>query len=130
MIYGIGIDTVEVERIKESILRTASFCERVFAESEIKYCKESIEPLAYQRFAARFAAKEAFLKAFGTGLREGFALSEIAVLKDNLGKPSIELSGKSLDTYRKAVTEGKIHLSLTHTDSTAQAIVIIENQIQ
>ncbi|MBL8024845.1 MAG: holo-ACP synthase [Fibrobacteres bacterium] len=125
MIYGIGLDTVEVTRIQESIERTPVFKDRVFSPKEIAYCETVSESAKYQRFAARFAAKEAFLKACGTGLREGYKLNEITVTNDALGKPAILLEGLSQKTFNKAIS-GKIHLSLTHTETNALAMVLIE----
>jgi len=129
MIYGTGIDLVDVARIKESILRTTSFKTRVFSQAEIAYCEEASSDTVYQRYAARFAAKEAFLKACGTGLRAGYCLNEISVSRDSLGKPSIELSGKSLETFSQTIG-AIINLSITHTETLAQAIVIISLQNQ
>jgi holo-[acyl-carrier protein] synthase len=106
-------------------MRTKSFKERVFSKAEIEYCESAVPDISFQRFAARFAAKEAFLKACGTGLREGYCMNEISVIRDPAGKPSIELSGKSKETFYETI-DGIIHVSLTHTEAIAQAIVIIE----
>ena len=124
MIYGTGIDLIDIARIKESIQRTVTFKERVFSQTEIQYCESATSDTVYQRYGARFAAKEAFLKACGTGLREGYHLNEISIIKDTLGKPSIELFGKSRETFLETIG-GDIHLSITHTEMLAQAVVII-----
>mgnify|MGYP002857351718 CR=1 FL=1 len=123
MIYGIGTDIIEPERMRKAIERNEAFKRRVFATDEQAYCDGNA--IAYQHYAARFAAKEAFLKAFGTGLREGLELDEIAVVVDELGKPSIELRGATKQTCDEAGI-GEIHLSLSHIKETAVAFVVIE----
>ncbi|MBU0651222.1 holo-ACP synthase, partial [bacterium] len=88
MIYGIGADIVENKRI-ENILKESDqkFLDRVFTAQEIVYAKSKKNPVPF--FAVRFAAKEAFLKALGTGLRGNISLKDIEVIKDDLGKPEI-----------------------------------------
>lgn len=125
MIHGIGTDIVEVARIKKAIRKTSRFAARVFSEAEIRYCEESGAGLRYERYAARFAAKEAFLKACGTGLREGFSLTEITVKNAESGKPEIVLSGGSLETFKEKI-QGGIHLSLSHLPELAMAVAVIE----
>lgn len=123
MIYGIGTDIIEVERMQKAMERSDAFKNRVFAPEEQAYCDGNA--ITYQHYAARFAAKEAFLKAFGTGLREGLELDEIVVVVDELGKPSIELRGTTKQTCIEAGIGG-IHLSLSHIKETAVAFVVIE----
>jgi holo-[acyl-carrier protein] synthase len=83
--------------------------------------------MKFERFAARFAAKEAFLKACGTGLREGFNLSEITVIHNDLKQPRIRLTGKSKETFETKIN-GTIHLSLSHLSGIAQAVALIERK--
>ena len=123
MIIGVGIDMIEVDRVNERIDKNNGFKEKIFSEGEIVFC-ESKKNKA-ENYAARFAAKEAFLKATGLGLTLGHQLSEIEVVNDNLGKPSFNLTGevKSISIEKNL---NKIHLSLSHLKNVACAIVIIE----
>jgi len=119
---GIGCDLVEVERIKSAIAR-AGFKERVFTPEEIAYCTGSAGDKA-QSYAARFAAKEAFLKAIGTGLRGG-KLTEISVTNDELGKPELRVKGY-FASYLEKLGVKKICVTLSHTSSNAMAVVMLE----
>ena len=126
MIFGIGIDTIEVPRISRSIeIYGEQFLSRIFAEEEIRYCIG--RPHAAEHFAARFAAKEAFAKALGTGVRRGFVWRHVVVLKEWSGRPFIELrEGISGLAHRIIGSDFRIHLSITHTKETVEAIVTIE----
>ncbi len=86
MIFGIGIDIIEVKRIKKRLEDNDALRQKLYTETEQSYC-ESGNVVKYQSYAARFAAKEAFFKALGTGYRYGMAFHEIEVLNDELGKP-------------------------------------------
>ncbi len=123
MIFGIGTDIIQVDRVKKSIETIPGFTKKIFTQLESDYCQSKKNK--YEHYAARFAAKEAFFKAIGTGWRGGLAFSEIEVHNDELGKPSIKLRGKS-----KQFAEEKkflnIQLSITHIKELAQAFVIIE----
>jgi len=126
LIFGIGIDIIEVERIAKQVSDSSNtFIQKIFTKKEIAYCETKIKNKA-QNYAARFAAKEAFFKAIGTGWRDGFKWQEIEVENDNLGKPIINVSGKL-----KGFVEGKnilnIHVSLSHLKEIAVAVVILEN---
>lgn len=124
MIYGIGIDLVENNRIEKIVARWgAKFLQRVFSIGEVSYCEKHVK--ASIHFAARFAAKESFLKALGIGLGMGVRLREIEVVHDNNGKPDLSLSGEAKIQIEKRCITG-IHLSLTHTDNYATAIVLLE----
>ena len=90
MLIGVGCDVIEIARVQKAIER-AAFVKRVFTPAEIAYC-ESRGKQAAASFAARFAAKEAVLKALGTGLRGG-ELTEIVITNDDLGKPDVQLYG-------------------------------------
>ncbi|MBN1274215.1 MAG: holo-ACP synthase [Candidatus Aminicenantes bacterium] len=123
MIFGIGIDIIEVERINKQIMKETGFIEKIFTIKEREYC-ESHKNKA-QNYAARFAAKEAFFKAAGTGWRGGMAFHEVEVINDELGKPRLNLYGK---TRRFIESQGitNLHVSLSHIRDMASSIVIIE----
>ena len=122
MIIGIGTDIIEVGRVKKAISQE-SLKKKVFSEREIAYCESQ---KSEESFAARFAAKEAFFKALGTGWRDGMGITEVEILNDALGKPSIHLSGKAKEVFeQKGGTH--IHVSLSHIKEKAIAFVIIEN---
>lgn len=123
MIFGIGTDIVEITRIKKSIEKEDGFRELVFSDKEISYCEKG--NINFDSYAGRFAAKEAFLKAFGTGWRGKLAFREIEITNDTLGKPGITLSGDTLKEF-KDTAAGKIHLSISHASGQAVAFVIIE----
>jgi len=123
MIFGVGIDMVEVERIATSIGKESGFREMVFSAAEIDYCESKKHK--FEHYAARFAAKEAFFKAWGTGWTDDTLFNEVEVIKTNSGKPEIKLTGSTLETVGKSGNI-KISVSLTHTKTAAAAIVIIE----
>mgnify|MGYP000229958610 FL=1 len=122
MILGIGIDVIQVERIR----RWASIpglYERYFHPQELEMAKRN-GPAAVLSLAARFAAKEAFGKALGTGLY-GIQLRDINVVNDPHGKPELILEGKALEIFRKLGGK-KVHVSLTHEEDYALAMVVLE----
>jgi holo-[acyl-carrier protein] synthase len=123
MIVGVGIDMIEVSRVLEKIDKNNAFKEKIFSENEIEFCESKTNK--GENYAARFAAKEAFLKATGLGLTLGYALAEIEVLNDDYGKPSLNLHG---NFKAKALQNNwnKIHLSVSHLQTIACAVVIIE----
>ncbi|MBQ9763554.1 MAG: holo-ACP synthase [Phascolarctobacterium sp.] len=122
MIIGIGCDIIEINRVEKAV-QSDSFKKRVFTEAEIAYC-ESRGKQQFASFGARFAAKEALLKALGTGLRGG-ALTELEVLNDDLGCPHLTLTG-----YHKELVASKgvqkIHVTLSHSKDSAMAYVVLE----
>ncbi len=124
MIIGIGLDIIEVERVAEKIEKQQGFRELVFAEAEIEYC----EPKAhkYQHYAARFAAKEAFFKALGTGWASGTSFNEIVISGNDTGKPHISFTGRTAVTLQH-LNPGRINVSLSHLKNIAAAVVVIEN---
>ena len=124
MIISIGIDIAEVYRIRETIARTPRFAERVFTEDERAYC-ESKGAAAAQSYAARFAAKEAFLKALKTGWRGRITWQDIEVVIDEAGAPSLNLTGEALKIENERGAS-HVHLSISHTTEHAIAQVIIE----
>src|SRR5580698_6813414 len=126
-IVGTGIDVIEVDRIERALTRPATgerFRARVFTPGEIKYCESRGLP-RYQSYAARFAAKEAAMKAMGTGWNRNVGWSEIEVVRERGKAPTITLHGKSAAfARRKNITH--FHLSLTHTVDQAIAHAIAE----
>ncbi len=124
MIYGIGIDLVENDRMDGIIRKWGNkFLSRVFSSGEIEYCSRHAQ--ASMHYGARFAAKESFLKAIGQGLGAGVKLQEIEVVNEAGGKPLLFLSGGARGFIMKAGIE-KIHLSITHTRNYASAVVLLE----
>lgn len=123
MIIGTGIDIIEVQRVAEKVGKQNGFREKIFSASEISFCESKIN--RSEHYAARFAAKEAFLKAIGKGLTETFDLNQIVVSNDELGKPTITLTGQ-LEIKARELHWTKIHVSLSHLKSIACAVVVIE----
>ncbi|PZR35095.1 MAG: holo-[acyl-carrier-protein] synthase [Azospira oryzae] len=123
MIIGTGIDIIENARVAEKIGKANGFKEKVFSASEITYCESVANPI--QNFAARFAAKEAFLKATGHGLLLGWELSEIEITSDEKGKPGMVLHGIFKEEALKN-NWNRIHVSLSHVQEMSCAVVIIE----
>ncbi len=124
MIYGIGADIIEVDRIKEAIQKYGSrFLDRIYTKIEQEYC-ESFNENKYLHYAARFAAKESFSKAIGTGITQGFKFNEIGVVNESNGKPKVILTGALFEKWGKF----KIEVSLSHTQSNAVAFITIEKK--
>jgi holo-[acyl-carrier protein] synthase len=123
MIYGIGVDILEVGRIEKLISNTPRFKQRVFTQHEIDYCE--LKKNRAQNYAARFAAKEAFLKAIGTGWKRGVAFKEIEIVNNKQGKPELVLYGKSKE-FAEQFGLKNIQVSVSHIKDLAVAIVIAE----
>ena len=125
-ILGIGTDIVNVQRIDKSLKKFGkNFKNKIFSKSEILYCEKKGNSSSY--YAKRFAAKEAFSKALGTGIRKGISFKNIEIFNDTSGKPNIRLKG-AVDIYlRKKIKKNKynIYLSLSDDKPWAQATVII-----
>jgi holo-[acyl-carrier protein] synthase len=124
MIIGIGIDMIETERVATSIKKKKGFRELVFSKNEIAYCEKKTKK--FEHYAARFAAKEAFFKAIGTGWGKGTAFNEIEIRNNKTGKPEIFFLGKTAATIAQ-MGLGKISVSLSHIKTMAVATVIIES---
>ena len=124
MIVSIGIDIIEVYRIRETLERTPRFASRVFTERERAYC-DAKGAASAQSYAARFAAKEAFLKALKTGWRGQITWHDIEVLNDGQGVPNLEIRGEARRIFEDSGAN-KIHLSMSHTTEHATAQVILE----
>lgn len=123
MIFGVGIDHIEVARVEEKLTATTGLKERLFTPNEIAYCESQHH--GYKNFAARFAAKEAFFKALGTGWRHGMAYTDIEIVRDELGKPACHVTGKVKERIDEIGITG-IHVSLTHVKDLAGAMVLLE----
>lgn len=124
MIVAIGIDLVEISRLEEVFSRRGDrFRARVFSEAEIRYCESLGSKLA--SYAARFAAKEAVMKALGTGWSEGVGWKDVEVLNGPGGAPSIQLHARALDRMRE-IGASRVHVSLTHSGNLAIAQVVLE----
>jgi holo-[acyl-carrier protein] synthase len=124
MILSIGIDIVEVYRISETMNRTASFAERVFTAGERAYC-DGKGAAAHQSYAARFAAKEAFLKALKTGWRGKLTWQDIEVISDPEGVPSLRVANEAARLMAE-MGATNMHLSISHTKDHAVAQVVLE----
>jgi len=121
MVLGLGIDIIEIARVKKSIDTYGdNFLDKVFTENEIKYCNSKFNK--YQHFAARFAAKEAVYKALASGWKEGLRWKDIEIQNDDSGMPSIRPSGK-LKSFLSEDTQLKI--SISHSDNYVTAVAII-----
>lgn len=125
MIVGAGIDLVETERIRRTLARFGRrFLERVFTEGEISYAGRKHDPA--ERYAARFAAKEAAMKAIGTGWRGGVRWRDFEVANRSSGKPELIFHGRAA-RIAAALGVRRCTLSLTHTKGQALAVVILED---
>jgi holo-[acyl-carrier protein] synthase len=124
VIVSIGVDIVEVYRIRETISRTPRFVERVFTQEERAYCDAKGMAVA-QSYAARFAAKEAFLKALKTGWRGKITWHDIKIISGENNVPSLEIRGEARKIL-DSLNANQIHLSLSHTTEHAVAQVILE----
>ncbi|WP_184547687.1 holo-ACP synthase [Mucilaginibacter sp. FT3.2] len=123
MVAGVGIDMIEVDRMAGKIEKGSGFLELVFSAKEIAYCESKADK--YQHYAARFAAKEAFFKALGTGWLNGTAFNEIEVSNNADGKPELTPIGQTAELLKEWGSL-KISVSLTHLKAIASAVVIIE----
>ena len=124
MIISIGVDIIEVRRVRETIERTPRFAERVFTEAERVYC-ESRGAVAAQHYAARFAAKEAALKALQTGWSGGISWQDLEVSAKASGAPIISFHGRARELYEQSGATSA-HLSIAHTTEHAIAEVVLE----
>jgi holo-[acyl-carrier protein] synthase len=125
MIVGMGVDLMEVPRMAAAIERFGEhFLKRVFTEAEIQYCDSKINRM--ERYAARFAAKEAGLKAIGTGWRGGISWRDVEVRRERGGRPCLAYAGKAAEVAAR-VGVRRTWLSLTHTEQYAIAQVVLED---
>ncbi len=122
MIIGIGTDIIEIERVRKAVMRE-NFKNKVYTKIEKNYC-ESRGSQSAASYAARFAAKEAFFKAMGTGITT--ELTEVEIINNNLGQPEIFLHGKILEDAEKLGVKN-IFVSLSHSKDFATATAIISD---
>jgi len=122
MIVGVGIDLIEIEKIAKNI-HSKTFLRKIFTESEITDCKSVVN--SPERFAGKFAAKEAFMKAIGKGIHQEVWFIQIEVLNHESGAPYVQVNGEAEASITKLGVK-KIHASITHTKNIAAAVVILE----
>jgi len=124
MILGTGIDIIEIERIRASLQKFASrFTQRILLPAEIEYCLRHKDPAPF--LAARFAAKEAISKAFGTGISDKLGWHDMEVAKRNSGEPYVVLHGKGKELLEERGGD-LVHLSISHTAYHAAVMAILE----
>ncbi len=123
MIVGIGIDIVEIRRISRALQGTQGMEGKVFTEAEIAFCSKRKNK--YQHFGGRFAAKEAALKALGTGWSQGIRWKDVEITNDDSGKPILTLHGKALEFFEQSGA-GKTWVSITHSSEHAVGVVVLE----
>lgn len=122
---SLGVDIVEIERMRSILKRSPAFARRAFSEDEQTYCNSTATPEYH--YATRFAAKEAVLKALGTGFSDGIGLRDVEVVADKLGKPRIRLYRRAREVaLAKGVTELPISLSYTHKEAVACAMALTD----
>ena len=124
MILGTGIDIIDVDRIATRVGRDNGFRELVFSKDEMNYCDSKAS--RFEHYAARFAAKEAFLKAVGRGWDSGLSWNEIEVINEENGKPVMRISGQT-QIMLAPMGIRWIHVSLSHLKTMATAVVILES---
>ena len=128
MILGIGVDICEIARIESSLDRHGRrFLDKTFTKAEQEYCSAAAN--ASERYAARFAAKEAAMKAFGTGWQKGIGFLSIEIISDELGAPSLRFHRKAAE-FGRELGIARTHLSLTHSQRYAVAMVVFEGGSQ
>lgn len=117
---GLGVDIVEIARMRKIIDRSPAFVEKVYSAAERAYCDSHAHPEVH--YATRFAAKEAVLKALGTGFSEGIGWLDVEVRRTSKGRPYVVLTGRAREVAREqGVREIPLSLSYTHTDSSVMA---------
>ncbi len=122
MVVGVGIDIVDLDVFRAKL--SDDLADELFLPAEIEYCKTQARP--WEAFAARFAAKEALFKALGAGLAQGLRWKDVEVVREPSGEPQLKLSGAVLSAARKR-SAGRWHLSLTHSRTSAAAVVVIDS---
>jgi holo-[acyl-carrier protein] synthase len=124
VITGLGVDIVEIERMREALRRRPRLKERIFSAEERAYCDQRSKPEVH--YALRFAAKEAVLKALGTGF-SGMRFADVEVVREASGRPVPRLSGRAAERAGElGVVEMHLSLSFTHTTAVASAVAITE----
>lgn len=125
---GLGVDIVEIDRMRAILKRSPAFAEKVYSAEERAYCDGHAHPEVH--YATRFAAKEAVLKALGTGFSEGIGWRDVEVRRTSKGRPYVVLTGRAREVAREqGVREIPVSLSFTHTDAVACAMAITEDAV-
>lgn len=122
MIYGIGTDIIEIKRVKKAIAKSPRFVEKLFTEKELEYYRQ--KEMKAQHIAGGFSAKEAVLKALGTGLR-GFRWKDIEILRGSAGKPVVRFGG-NVKQFMENNGIGEIHVTISHSREFATATAVAE----
>ena len=123
-IFGIGTDIIDISRIQKILNKNKRFKNKIFSTKEIKYCDAKKNKVAC--YSKRFAAKEAFVKALGTGVSKGISFNEILIITNKYGAPTIELAGKTKIIVKNLIKkQNKIYLSLSDEKKYAIAMVVI-----
>ena len=122
-ISGVGIDIVEIKRLTSILKKNKSFKSRIFSKTEINFCEKKLNK--FNCYSKRFAAKEAFSKAIGTGISKGINFNEITVENNSLGKPNIKLKGKTQSIVKKIIKKRPFNIFLSLSDEKKYAIAII-----
>lgn len=126
MSVGLGVDIVEIDRMRRILERTPTFATKVFTQAEQDYCNAKANPATH--YAARFAAKEAVCKALGTGiLVQGMRMQDVEVVRDSRGKPAVALHGRAAEiAQEQGVMDVPLSLTYTHSVAVANAVAITE----
>jgi holo-[acyl-carrier protein] synthase len=124
MIYGTGVDIVEISRFERFLQEgNDALFQRLFTLGELSYC--STKKKSAQHYALRFAAKEAFFKALGLGLRDGMSWRDVEVINNDLGKPDLCVHGRAAEIFSELELNG-VHTALSHDGAYAIAMVVLE----
>ncbi len=123
MIFGIGTDIIEMDRIAKMVARGRPYLQTIFTPGEIEYCESKAKKS--QHYAVRYAAKEAALKALGTGWRDGLAFSDIEVIDDARGQPQVSVHGKVKEMFEQNEIK-RASISLSHSKDSAIAVIVLE----
>jgi holo-[acyl-carrier protein] synthase len=127
VIFGIGIDIIEIKRVEKLSARGRQYLETIFTENEMDFCEAKARK--HEHYAAQYAAKEALLKALGTGWQGGLAYSDIEIIHEESGQPKVFVRGK----VKKYFDQHKIQqtsISMSHTRETAIAVIILEDELE
>lgn len=125
---GIGVDMLEIARMERALKRTPRLAERLFTEDERAYCERCARPA--EHYAARYAAREAVLKALGTGFSDGMTLKDVSVTHDAHGAPKVILAGRAKEVAeRQGVREIALSLSFTHDVAVANAVAVTDEVV-
>ncbi|MBM6676494.1 holo-ACP synthase [Olsenella uli] len=123
---GIGVDMLEISRMERVLARTPNFVRRVFTEDERAYCEKTARPA--EHYAARFAAREAVVKALGTGFADGVGFRDVSVGRDEAGRPRALLTGRAAELARElGIREIALSISHTHDVAVANAIAVTDD---